>query len=183
MTLNELATRLELKVFTSGIPPDRPVQGGYASDLLSDVIGHARKDDLWVTLQVHPNIIAVYDIGSESGHYYFTMDYIEGRSLKDLIKKSFSRHIFIINHVTNGVDQISCTSVSMRRIVVIFQRLGIIKKYPELMKTGAWRVDREELPWTERHSQEPGEKATYGGYYTQGDIREIVAYAKDRYIR
>ncbi|NTV80211.1 MAG: serine kinase [Candidatus Aminicenantes bacterium] len=59
MTLNELATRLELKVFTSGIPPDRPVQGGYASDLLSDVIGHARKDDLWVTLQVHPNIVAV----------------------------------------------------------------------------------------------------------------------------
>ncbi|OGD13352.1 MAG: serine kinase [Candidatus Aminicenantes bacterium RBG_16_63_14] len=59
MTLTDLATRLELKVFTAGIPLDRPVLGGYASDLLSDVIGHARKDDLWVTMQVHPNIVAV----------------------------------------------------------------------------------------------------------------------------
>jgi len=59
MTLTDLATRLELRVFTAGIPLERPVGGGYASDLLSDVIGHARKDDLWVTMQVHPNIVAV----------------------------------------------------------------------------------------------------------------------------
>ena len=59
MTLSDLATRLELKVFTPGAGLDTPVLGGYASDLLSDVIGHARKDDLWVTMQVHPNIVAV----------------------------------------------------------------------------------------------------------------------------
>jgi len=59
MKLSDLATRLELRIFTAGIPLDRPVQGGYASDLLSDVIGHARKDDVWVTMQVHPNIVAV----------------------------------------------------------------------------------------------------------------------------
>jgi hypothetical protein len=59
MTLNDLATRLELTVFTPGIPLDRPVQGGYASDLLSDVIGRSRKNDVWVTMQVHPNIVAV----------------------------------------------------------------------------------------------------------------------------
>ncbi len=59
MTLSDLATRLELRAFTTGIPLDRPVGGGYASDLLSDVIGHARKDDLWLTMQVHPNIVAV----------------------------------------------------------------------------------------------------------------------------
>jgi len=59
MTLNDLATRLELKAFTTGVPLDRLVTGGYASDLLSDVIGRARKDDLWLTMQVHPNIVAV----------------------------------------------------------------------------------------------------------------------------
>jgi hypothetical protein len=59
MTLSDLVTRLDLEVFTAGIPLDRPVLGGYASDLLSDVIGHGRKGDLWVTMQVHPNIIAV----------------------------------------------------------------------------------------------------------------------------
>jgi hypothetical protein len=59
MTLNDLATRLELTIFTPGISLDRPVQGGYASDLLSDVIGRSRKNDVWVTMQVHPNIVAV----------------------------------------------------------------------------------------------------------------------------
>ncbi len=59
MTLSDLVSGLALKVFTPGLPLDRPVGGGYASDLLSDVIGHARKDDLWVTMQVHPNIVAV----------------------------------------------------------------------------------------------------------------------------
>ncbi|HMA53721.1 MAG TPA: serine kinase [Acidobacteriota bacterium] len=59
MTLSELAARLDLKVFTAGVPLDKPVLGGYASDLLSDVIGHGRKSDLWLTMQVHPNIVAV----------------------------------------------------------------------------------------------------------------------------
>jgi hypothetical protein len=59
MTLSDLATRLELKVHTAGTPLERPVLGGYVSDLLSDVIGHGRKDNLWVTMQVHPNIVAV----------------------------------------------------------------------------------------------------------------------------
>jgi len=38
---------------------DRPVEGGYASDLLSDVMANAQKGDIWITLQTHPNIIAV----------------------------------------------------------------------------------------------------------------------------
>ncbi len=35
------------------------VTGGYASDLLSDVIAHSHKGDIWVTIQTHPNIVAV----------------------------------------------------------------------------------------------------------------------------
>lgn len=57
-----------------------------------------------------------------------------------------------------------------------------IKKYPKLTETGAWRVDHEDIPWRDRPLQKPGEKATYGGFYTQQDIREIVQYAADRYI-
>ena len=57
-----------------------------------------------------------------------------------------------------------------------------IKKYPKLTEVGAWRVDREESPWDSRTPQQPGEKATYGGFYTQDDIREIVDYAAERYI-
>jgi len=57
-----------------------------------------------------------------------------------------------------------------------------IKKYPKLMQIGAWHVDHEDLPWTERPAQKPGERANYGGYYTQDEIKEIVAYAKERYV-
>lgn len=55
-----------------------------------------------------------------------------------------------------------------------------IKKYPKLTDVGAWRVDRSNLPWDSRQPQQPGEKATYGGYYTQNQIREIVEYATAR---
>ena len=57
-----------------------------------------------------------------------------------------------------------------------------IKKYPLLTEIGAWRVDREADHWNSRLPQQPGEKATYGGYYTQQEIRDIVAYARSRYI-
>ncbi len=57
-----------------------------------------------------------------------------------------------------------------------------IKKYPRLTEIGAWRVDREDQHWNAREPQKPGEAATYGGFYTQDDIREIVAYAASRYV-
>ncbi len=57
-----------------------------------------------------------------------------------------------------------------------------IKKYPKLMQIAAWRVDHEDKPWDKRPAQQPDEKATYGGYYSQDEIREIVKYAADRYI-
>ena len=59
MTLVQVVAALHLKVICSEDKLQRPVQGGYASDLLSDVMAHAPKDALWITLQIHPNIIAV----------------------------------------------------------------------------------------------------------------------------
>jgi len=57
-----------------------------------------------------------------------------------------------------------------------------IKKYPKLTGISAWRVDREDQPWRERTPPKPGEKATYGGFYTQDDVREIVKYAAERQV-
>ncbi len=57
-----------------------------------------------------------------------------------------------------------------------------IKKYPKLTEIGAWRVDRDEQHWNSRGRQKEGEEATYGGFYTQEDIKEIVAYAETRFI-
>lgn len=59
MKLREIVDRLALKVAAAQGKLDREVSGGYASDLLSDVMANSREGDIWVTLQVHPNIIAV----------------------------------------------------------------------------------------------------------------------------
>lgn len=57
-----------------------------------------------------------------------------------------------------------------------------IKKYPKLTEVGAWKVDRQHLPFPERRNPKRGEPATVGGYYTQADMKEIIAYATDRQI-
>lgn len=59
MTLSEIQDSLELKAVTKVTCPDRKVEGGYASDLLSWVMAHAKENQLWITIQSHQNIVAV----------------------------------------------------------------------------------------------------------------------------
>ena len=59
MRLNEVAQKLDLKVRSAAKLLDVEVRGGYASDLLSDVIANAEEGYVWVTLQTHVNIVAV----------------------------------------------------------------------------------------------------------------------------
>lgn len=57
-----------------------------------------------------------------------------------------------------------------------------IKKYPLLHEIGSCRVERPGEYFSERKSARQGEPVVPGGYYTQDDIREIVAYAAERQI-
>jgi hexosaminidase len=56
-----------------------------------------------------------------------------------------------------------------------------IKSLPKLTEVGAWRVERAGH-YGERPDPKPDEKATYGGFYTQEDIKEVVKYAAERQI-
>lgn len=56
-----------------------------------------------------------------------------------------------------------------------------IKSLPKLTQVGAWRVERAGH-FGDRANPKPGEPATYGGYYTHEDIREIVQYAQERNV-
>lgn len=58
-----------------------------------------------------------------------------------------------------------------------------IKSLPRLTGTGAWRVPRVDGFGKDIEPAKPGEAATDGGYYTQEDIREVIRYANDRFIR
>jgi hypothetical protein len=59
MTLREVADALSLDVRSGSGKLDREIRTGYASDLMSDVIANGREGDLWVTLQIHQNVVAV----------------------------------------------------------------------------------------------------------------------------
>jgi len=65
--LEEIVKAVGMRVETGEEALGRSVSGGYASDLLSDVMGNSREGDVWVTLQVHPNIIAVATLKELAG--------------------------------------------------------------------------------------------------------------------
>jgi hexosaminidase len=95
-----------------------------------------------------------------------------------------SRHFFDVEFVKRYIDILAMHKLNVFHWhLVDDQGWRIeIKKYPKLTETGAWRVDREEMPWDSREPQKPGEKATYGGFYTQKEIREVVDYAARKFI-
>lgn len=60
-----------------------------------------------------------------------------------------------------------------------------IKKYPRLTEVGAWRKDKRAQPWNWRGTELCFGGRTpdaYGGFYTQAEIREIVQYARERFV-
>ena len=59
-----------------------------------------------------------------------------------------------------------------------------IKKYPLLTEFAAWRTDPTWKQWWNggRKYVRCDAPGTYGGYYTQDDIREILEYARQHYI-
>lgn len=59
MDLNALVKEFGLTVAAAAGSLGREVTGGYASDLMSDVLAHAAEGSVWVTLHIHQNIVAV----------------------------------------------------------------------------------------------------------------------------
>jgi predicted transcriptional regulator len=59
MKIREFADLMQMKVLTDGKGLDRDIEGVYICDLLSWVMSHANKGDLWITVHTHLNIVAV----------------------------------------------------------------------------------------------------------------------------
>ncbi len=59
MTVQEIVDLLQAKIAAGNEKTDNVISGGYASDLLSNVMGQARLGSIWVTMQAHQNIVAV----------------------------------------------------------------------------------------------------------------------------
>jgi len=59
MSLGEIAKALGLEVRAGAGLLERPVSGGQVGDLLSSIMALGSANQVWVTIQIHPNIVAV----------------------------------------------------------------------------------------------------------------------------
>nr|WP_314560231.1 family 20 glycosylhydrolase [uncultured Capnocytophaga sp.] len=102
-----------------------------------------------------------------------------------------SRHFFPKEYILETLDRMAMLKLNTFHFHLVDNegwRIEI-KKYPKLTQVGAWRVDQEDKLWDERTPNaadalaDPAKSTKkYGGYYTQEDIKEIVAYAAARGI-
>lgn len=58
-------------------------------DLASDekFVRRFRREAMNASKMSHPNIVKIHDVGVEDGQYYIVMEYVEGKTLKQLVKK------------------------------------------------------------------------------------------------
>lgn len=59
MTVKDIADKLSLTVLTGDNSLNKEVKGVYVCDLLSWVMSHAQKGDVWITVHTNLNIVAV----------------------------------------------------------------------------------------------------------------------------
>lgn len=59
MKVSDLVEKYGLKVFSGEEGLANMIDGGYVSDLLSDVMGNAAENEVWITLQTHQNVMAI----------------------------------------------------------------------------------------------------------------------------
>ncbi len=67
-----------------------------------------QREALSASSLAHPNIVEMYDVGEDNGLYYIVMEYIEGKTLKQLLKKrgslTISEAIDIMLQLTDGMS-------------------------------------------------------------------------------
>ncbi|MBE6304453.1 MAG: beta-N-acetylhexosaminidase [Bacteroidales bacterium] len=97
-----------------------------------------------------------------------------------------SRHFFSVDFIKKQIDAMAYFKFNHLHLHLTDAagwRIEI-KKYPELTRQAAWRTHPTWKEWwnAERHYSIEGSPDAHGGYYTQEQIRDLVAYAQERFI-
>lgn len=97
-----------------------------------------------------------------------------------------SRHFYPVSFIKKYIDELAAQKMNVFHWHLIDDggwRIEI-KKYPKLTQIGAWRKgvggqwSQQALDFADPKTHQP----TYGGFYTQGQIKDIVRYAAARHI-
>jgi hypothetical protein len=67
MKLDKIVKALNLKIRCCEDKLSNEVRRGYVGDLLSDVMANSKEGDIWITRQIHPNIVAVATLKEHAG--------------------------------------------------------------------------------------------------------------------
>ena len=97
-----------------------------------------------------------------------------------------SRHFFDVDFIKKQLDAMAYFKLNHLHLHLTDAagwRIEI-KQYPRLTQQAAWRTHATWKEWwnADRHYVEEGSDNAHGGYYTQDQIRDLVAYAQKRYI-
>ncbi len=94
-----------------------------------------------------------------------------------------SRHFFTKQEVKDFIDQMARYKFNLLHMhLTDDQGWRIeIKSYPKLTTVGAWNVKKTGT-FNTFSDPTPDEPRDFGGFFTQDDIRELVAYAKAQYV-
>ena len=94
------------------------------------------------------------------------------------------RHFFDVDFIKKHLDMLAVYKINKFHWHLTDDQGWRIQidKYPKLTETGAWRVDRNDEPWEDVRPPQENEQATYGGFFSKEQIREIVQYANKRHI-
>ena len=126
----------------------------------------------------HPNIVEVYDVGEDNGEYYIVMEYIEGKHLKNLLKKrgklTLSEAVDIMLQITDGMaaahdSYIIHRDIKPQNIMILENGLVKITDFGIAMAMNATQLTQTNSVMGSVHYLPP-EQASGQGSTLQSDI-------------
>lgn len=92
MDIETLVKTINLKIRSAEDNLKKNISGGYTGDLLSDVMANSHEGDIWITRQVHQNIVAVASLKDHAGIILVN----SSEPAKDTLEKAIRENIPIM---------------------------------------------------------------------------------------
>ena len=124
----------------------------------------------------HPHIVRVYDIGREEEIFYFTMDYLQGKSLEQLLKKqkklSPRKAALMMHKICLAMDYAHSQEIIHRDLKPANIMLDVNQE-PRIMDFGMARIITDESARLSKSGTIIGTPAYMPPEQAHGDIRNI----------